>query len=63
MYNLIYIGTMIPVKAWFHVRPEVGIVFTSKNISGGSSLLGGSGPENTENKTRLGMNLSFEIDF
>ena len=61
-YNLFYFGSMIPLQSWLHFRPEAGIIFTSKYISGGSSWFGEDTPEIHETKTRFGINLSFEID-
>ena len=62
-YTLLYIGAMITVRPWLHLRPETGVAFTSKHISGGRSLLGGTTPEVADDKTRFGMNVSFELDF
>jgi len=62
-YSIVHIGFKIPLINWLQLCPEFGFVFTSKHISGGSSLFGGSSPEVNETKTRLGFNISFEIDF
>jgi len=62
-YSLIQIGSKISLTNWLQLCPELGFVFTSRNISGGRSLFGGSSPEVNENKTILGFNISFEINF
>lgn len=62
-YLLIQIGSKISLDNWLQLCPELGFVFTSKHISGGKSLFGGSSPVVNENKPRLGFNISFEIDF
>ena len=62
-YTVVYIGSKIPLIDWLQLCPEFGLVFTSKYISGGPGLFGGSSPEVYEKKTRLGFNISFEIDF
>lgn len=62
-YTLVHIGSKIPLINWLQLCPEFGYVFTSKHISGGSSLFGDSPPEVKEKKTRLGFNVSLEIDF
>jgi hypothetical protein len=61
-YVLIQIGSKISLNNWLQLCPEFGFVFTSKYISGGRSLFGSS-PEVNDNNTRLGFNISFEIDF
>ncbi|MDO8549761.1 MAG: hypothetical protein Q7S39_06385 [Ignavibacteria bacterium] len=62
-YTLINLGTIVPLIPWLQLRPEIGLAFTSKHISGGRSWFGGSSPEVTEDKTRFGFNISFEVDF
>jgi len=61
-YGLVMIGYRIPLKRGIQVRPEMGIIFTSKHISGGSGLFGSS-PETRENETKFGVDVSLEIGF
>jgi hypothetical protein len=61
-YTLIYVGTMVELSSGIHLRPEFGLAFTSKHISGGTSLFGGTSPEIKEDKTRFGANVTLEID-
>jgi len=62
-YTNIYLGTMIPVTKWLQLRPELGIDFTSRYISGGVEFPGyGPNPEVKQDKTWFGFNLSMEFD-
>jgi hypothetical protein len=61
-FTLLYFGAMVPLNPRVQFRPEIGFDFTSKHISGGRSLFGGSSPEVSENKLRLGVNVSLEFD-
>lgn len=62
-YTLIYLGTMVELSPGIHLRPEFGLAFTSKYISGGTGLFGGgTSPEVKDNKTRFGANIALEID-
>ena len=61
-YYLLYFGGIVPLKPWLQLRPEVGFDFTSKHISGGTDLFGPDTPEVREDLTRLGINISLEID-
>jgi hypothetical protein len=70
-YTLVQIGSKISLINWLHICPEIGLVFTSKHISGGGEsiqLPWGWGsteqePEVNEKRTMFGFNISFEIDF
>ncbi len=63
-YTLIYFGAMIEWKSGIHFRPEVGMINTSKHISGGPGFFGqGTDPEIRESNLRIGLNLTLEIDF
>lgn len=62
-YTLIYLGAIVPLRPWLQLRPELGFDFTSKHVSGGRSLLGGSSPRVTEDNTRFGAHITMEIDF
>ncbi len=61
-YTLVYAGVLVPLIPALQVRPEVGVDFTSKHISGGHSLFGGDSPEVRGQKTMLGFHLSLELD-
>jgi len=62
-YTLIYVGTLVELSSGIHLRPEFGLAFTSKHVSGGTSLFGGTSPEVKDDKTRFGANVTLEIDF
>lgn len=61
-YTLIYLGAMVELRSGIHLRPELGLALTSKHISGGTSLFGGTSPEVNEDRSRLGANVTLEID-
>jgi hypothetical protein len=61
-YTLFYFGSMFTIKSWLHVRPEIGVVFTSRYIPIGTSIFNLSPSVNTEDKQHIGLNLSFELD-
>ncbi len=56
-YTLMYFGCTVPVLPWLQCRPEAGAAFVSKYVSGGDIT-----PELRSNLTKLGANLSFEVD-
>lgn len=62
VFTLINLGTQINIINGKFLRPEAGIDFTSKHISGGVSLLGPDTPEVTEDITRFSFHISMEID-
>jgi hypothetical protein len=59
-YSIISAGVMIQLKNNFYLRPELGYVFTTRHISGGTSLFGSSYPAVFEKKNMIGFNISFE---
>ncbi|MGE5480310.1 MAG: hypothetical protein ACM3U1_07755 [Chloroflexota bacterium] len=61
-YISVLAGITVPIKNWLLAQPEVGVVFTGRHISGGSSIFGNS-PEVRKKQTWLGVHLNFEIDF
>jgi len=63
-YIIFNIGMIVPVTKWLQIRPEFGLDFTSRYLSGGHAFFIGERdtPEIDENMTRIGFNLSFEID-
>ncbi len=61
-FTLVHLGSRYSLIKWLQLCPELGYVFTSKHISGGKSLFGGSIPEIRENKSRLGISISLEVD-
>ncbi len=61
-YWLIYFGGIISLKSWLQLRPEIGFDLTSKHVSGGAGIFGPGSPEIREDMTRLGMNVSLEVD-
>ncbi|MCX7737165.1 MAG: hypothetical protein N2319_10685 [Candidatus Kapabacteria bacterium] len=62
-YILVYLGSLVKLSSGIHLRPEIGLALTSKYISGGKNMFGGSSPLITEDISRLGVNLSLEFDF
>jgi len=62
-YTLANIGLIYPLSDYMHLRPEFGIAFTSKYISGGKGNgIFGSSPLITEDRTVVSFNLNFELD-
>ena len=57
-YNMIYGGLKITIARWLQLSPELGIIFVKETFSG-------EGIYNDLNisKSKLGLNLSIEIDF
>ena len=62
-YTILNMGVLYELNRGIHLRPEIGITFTSKHISGGPSLFGKETPEITEERSRFTANLIVEIDF
>ena len=62
-YTILNMGVLYELNRGIHLRPEIGITFTSKHISGGPSLFGKETPEITEERSRFTANLILEIDF
>ncbi len=61
-YTLVYAGVSVPIIQALQLRPEFGLDFTSRHISGGRSLFGGTSPEVTQKDTRVGFHVSLELD-
>lgn len=62
-YYLLSAGAMVQLNRFLYLRPELGLVFTSRHKYGGSSLFGSRSPAVFENRTRAGFNISFEVVF
>ncbi len=59
-YTLALLGFRQPIINWVHIRPEIGLVFTSKYVSGGGIF--SSSPIIRENESKLAINVSLELD-
>jgi len=57
-YVHVILGSMISIRPWLQLRPELGWTTTSKYLSGGLF-----GPETFEDKQHFLLNIAFEIDF
>lgn len=62
-YSLVHLGILYELSSGIHLRPEIGIIYTTKHISGGPSLFGGYTPAVDEKTSKFGFNLILEIDF
>lgn len=60
-YTVANLGLLIPLTNYLTLRPEVGVAFLSKHISGGHGLFGSS-PEVREEKVDGSFNLVLELD-
>ena len=60
-FVMLSIGTMYELRRALHLRPELGIVFCNRHISGGNGVFSSS-PELTEPSTRLSFHLALELD-
>lgn len=59
-YTFALIGFRRPLKNWVYIRPEIGLVFTSKYISGGGIF--SNSPITREKETKFAFNVSLELD-
>lgn len=61
-YTLLNMGAMVKLTNNAYLRPELGIVWTSKFKGGGINFFGPDTPINREYKTSFGANLLLEFD-
>ncbi len=62
-YTQLCFGFITPLASAFQLRPEIGVAFTSRHVSGGTSLFGGTTPEVYNERTLFYIHVALEIDF
>ncbi len=62
-YTIASVGALIALRSGIHLRPEMGVVFTSKHVSEGRVSFWGIGPEVREQRARYGVHVAVELDF
>jgi hypothetical protein len=60
-YTVGNLGMIVPLAEFLVLRPELGVAFVSKHISGGHGLFGSS-PEVREDNTFINFNVVLELD-
>lgn len=60
-YHLLFLGVIIPVTSKIQCKPELGIIWSSKYISGGRKIWGTETPAIFERGVHAGGNLSFML--
>jgi hypothetical protein len=62
-YKQVCIGLCTPLTRNLQLRPEAGVAFTSRFVSGGTGLFGGTLPEVYDEEIKFYFNLALELDF